>query len=72
MWSPRSIRSRWNSIYTSNERPTCRQGEVAVANREGREEIKVAGRPASTFVEISRLASDDFLVKIEAVALLPS
>ena len=43
-----------------------------MANREGREEIKVAGRPASTFVEISRLASDDFLVKIEAVALLPS
>ena len=28
-------------------------------------------RPASTLVEISRLASDDFLVEIEAVALLP-
>jgi 2-iminobutanoate/2-iminopropanoate deaminase len=162
MWSPRSIRNRWNSISTSNERPTCRQREVAVANREGREEVKVAGvpepishycpvvragrmvfisgmepkdengnavgkgdvtaqarqvhenlkkclaaagatfadvckvtvfvrnisdrpkineirkeyfgnaRPASTLVEISRLASDDFLVEIEAVALLPS
>ena len=29
-------------------------------------------RPASTLVEISRLASDDFLVEIEAVALLSS
>ena len=29
-------------------------------------------RPATTLVEISRLASDDFLVEIEAVALLPS
>jgi 2-iminobutanoate/2-iminopropanoate deaminase len=29
-------------------------------------------RPASTLVEISRLASDDFLVEIEAIALLPS
>lgn len=29
-------------------------------------------RPASTLVEISRLASDDFLVEIEAVALLPN
>jgi 2-iminobutanoate/2-iminopropanoate deaminase len=162
MWSPLSIRSRWNNIYTSNERLACRQGEVAVANRDEREEIKVAGvpepishycpvvragrmvfisgmepkdengnavgkgdvtaqarqvhenlkkclaaagatfadvckvtvfvrsisdrpkineirkeyfgkaRPASTLVEISRLASDDFLVEIEAVALLPS
>jgi 2-iminobutanoate/2-iminopropanoate deaminase len=162
MWSPRSIRSRWNSIYASNERPRCRQREVAVANRDEREEIKVAGvpepishycpvvragrmvfisgmepkdengnavgkgdvtaqarqvhenlkkclaaagatfadvckvtvfvrnigdrpkineirkeyfgnaRPASTLVEVSRLASDDFLVEIEAVALLPS
>jgi len=29
-------------------------------------------RPASTLVEISRLASDDFLVEIEAIALLSS
>jgi 2-iminobutanoate/2-iminopropanoate deaminase len=29
-------------------------------------------RPASTLVEISRLASDDFLVEIEAIALLPN
>ena len=28
-------------------------------------------RPASTLVEISRLASDDYLVEIEATALLP-
>ncbi len=28
-------------------------------------------RPASTLVEISRLAGDDFLVEIEAIALLP-
>src|SRR6476619_5887046 len=45
MWSPRSIRNRWNSTYASNERQTYREGEVAVANREGREEIKVAGIP---------------------------
>jgi 2-iminobutanoate/2-iminopropanoate deaminase len=31
-----------------------------------------ASRPASTLVEISRLASDDFLVEIEAIALLPN
>ena len=39
---------------------------------EVRKEYFGNARPASTLVEISRLASDDFLVEIEAVALLPS
>ena len=30
-----------------------------------------AAKPASTLVEISRLANDDYLVEIEAVAFLP-
>jgi 2-iminobutanoate/2-iminopropanoate deaminase len=30
-----------------------------------------ASRPASTLVEISRLANDDYLVEIEAIAYLP-
>ena len=36
-----------------------------------RKEYFGSSRPASTLVEISRLASDDFLVEIEAIALMP-
>lgn len=38
---------------------------------EARKEYFGASRPASTLVEISRLANDDYLLEIEAVAYLP-
>ena len=38
---------------------------------EVRKEYFGASRPASTLVEISRLANDDYLVEIEAIAFLP-
>ena len=37
-----------------------------------RKEYFSDARPASTLVEISRPASDDFLVEIEVVALVPN
>ncbi len=46
-----------------------------IADREkinvARREYFGAHRPASTLVEISRLVRDDFLVEIEAIAVLP-
>ena len=36
-----------------------------------RKEYFGAHRPASTVVEIARLVRDDFLVEIEAIAVLP-
>jgi reactive intermediate/imine deaminase len=52
---------------------------VFVRNIEDRPKINTVrkeyfgdARPASTLVEISRLASDDFLVEIEAIAWLPN
>ena len=38
---------------------------------EVRKQFFGASRPASTLVEISRLANDDYLVEIEAIAYLP-
>lgn len=38
---------------------------------EVRKQFFGAARPASTLVEISRLANDDYLVEIEAIAYLP-
>ena len=38
---------------------------------EVRKQFFGASRPASTLVEISRLANDDYLVEIEAIAFLP-
>jgi len=51
---------------------------VFLKNIADREKVNVARkeyfgrhRPASTLVEISRLVGDDFLVEIEAIAVLP-
>jgi enamine deaminase RidA (YjgF/YER057c/UK114 family) len=38
---------------------------------EGAQAIFWCSAPASTLVEISRLANDDYLVEIEAIAYLP-
>jgi 2-iminobutanoate/2-iminopropanoate deaminase len=52
------------TVYVRNIRDRPAINEV-------RKQYFGASRPASTLVEISRLANDDYLVEIEAIAYLP-